>query len=345
MSHSALAPLRFSPRAIETLSGNPATVNGRGPEARGKWGSILTMARTPLALPAWASRARLEWIGTVIVLAAALRYWLLYFDRSTNLLDEGSQAAQALRILRGDLIYRDFFTVVTPGSYYTVAGLFQIFGADLMVMRWAVLALGLGICWLALRAARHVVGVAVCRRRGADDHGVGLVSRRAELLLVAGRVLVARRPRLLPPLHLRTPGRPGSSGPASPRAPPSSSSRTSGSTPRVALLLAIWLSLAFDPGRDVRGRVGASARFIGGLLLIVVPVILLLVLAGAGPYLYESWVYYPLRQVPAAVFGAVPGVLSTVAGTAAVHDWPRWRRPGAPAAFPSRRCTTSIPGS
>lgn len=63
------------------------------------------------------SRGRVaECVGTAIVIAAALRDWLWYFNRATNLLDEGSTAAQALRILNGDLIYRDF-TVVTAGSH------------------------------------------------------------------------------------------------------------------------------------------------------------------------------------------------------------------------------------
>ena len=84
---------------------------------------------------------RLEWICTTLLVVFATWYWLQYFNRSTNLLDEGSTAAQALRIVNGELIYRDFFTVVTPGSYYTVAWLFQLFGAGLMVLRWAALAL------------------------------------------------------------------------------------------------------------------------------------------------------------------------------------------------------------
>ena len=86
---------------------------------------------------------RLEWICTGLLLAVATWYWLQFFNRSTNLLDEGSTATQALRIVNGDLIYRDFFTVVTPASYYTVAWLFQIFGASLIVLRWAALITGL----------------------------------------------------------------------------------------------------------------------------------------------------------------------------------------------------------
>ncbi|MEP6783518.1 MAG: hypothetical protein ABI983_07600, partial [Acidobacteriota bacterium] len=66
--------------------------------------------------------SKIERVGSAIVFAIAAWFWLTYFNRNTNLLDEGSTAAQALRIINGDLIYRDFFTVVTPGSYYMVAG-------------------------------------------------------------------------------------------------------------------------------------------------------------------------------------------------------------------------------
>ena len=81
---------------------------------------------------------RLELIGSAVVLTAATWYWLRYFNRNTNLLDEGSTVAQAMRVLRGELIYRDFFTVVTPGSYYTTAWLLEIFGMQLMVLRWEI---------------------------------------------------------------------------------------------------------------------------------------------------------------------------------------------------------------
>ena len=68
---------------------------------------------------------RLEWICTGLLLAVATWYWLQYFNRSTNLLDEGSTAAQALRIVNGELIYRDFFTVVTPGRTTRSRGSFS----------------------------------------------------------------------------------------------------------------------------------------------------------------------------------------------------------------------------
>ena len=102
-------------------------------------------------------RRRLERICTTLLLVIGAWYWLQYFNRNSNLLDEGSTAAQALRIVNGELIYRDFFTVVTPGSYYTVAWLFEIFGATLMVLRWTALATGLGILLITLTIARRVM--------------------------------------------------------------------------------------------------------------------------------------------------------------------------------------------
>ena len=48
--------------------------------------------------PAWIHGRRLEWLGTATVVAAAIWYWLQFFNRNTNLLDEGSTAAQAMRV-------------------------------------------------------------------------------------------------------------------------------------------------------------------------------------------------------------------------------------------------------
>jgi hypothetical protein len=255
------------------------------------------MARIPLARPAWASRARLEWIGAVVVVAAAFRYWLLYFNRSTNLLDEGSQATQALRLLHGELIYRDFFTVVTPGSYYTVAALFQLFGAELMVMRWAVLVLGLGILVLALAASRHLVAwpFAAAAALMTTVWGWFLVAPNFYSWQAAFLSLVS----LVCYLRYTAHGRPAWIAWAGIAAGATILVKQNvGVYTAVALLLTIWLSVAFDARRDLRGRAVISARFIGGLLLPVVPAIVWLVLAGAGPYLYESWVYYPLAKYP-----------------------------------------------
>ena len=249
------------------------------------------MAR--LTRPAWASRARLEVTGAVILVAAALRYWLLYFNRSTNLLDEGSQAAQALRVLHGDLIYRDFFTVVTPGSYYTVAWLFRLFGAELMVMRWAVLIIGIAILLCALVTARRLMPwpFAAAAALMTTVWGWFLVAPNFYSWQAALASLVALV------CYLQWAG--GARAAWLAWAGVASGltvliKQNVGVYTTVALLLAIWLSMAFDARIDVRGRVRASAKFIGCVLMPIAPVIAMLAAAGAGPYLYESWVYYPL---------------------------------------------------
>ena len=140
---------------------------------------------------------RLESICTALLVALASWYWLRYFNRSTNLLDEGSTAAQAMRIVNGDLIYRDFFTVVTPGSYYTIAWLFRLFGESLMLLRWAALVTGIVILLDYFDGWAASNGLAVRRRRGTLDHGLGLVPGHAEFLFARSGAAVASRACLL----------------------------------------------------------------------------------------------------------------------------------------------------
>ena len=258
--------------------------------------------------------ARFELIGAVLLTAAALRYWLLYFNRSTNLLDEGSQAAQALRIMHGELIYRDFFTVVTPGSYYTVAWLFQIFGANLMVMRWAVLALGLGILITTLIAARHLMAwpFAAVAASMTSVWGWFLVAPNFYSWEAAFFALIALG------CYLRS---------VDPRrstwlvwAGVASGitvlvKQNVGAYTAAALLLAIWLSRVFESHNDIRQRFNRSLRFVAGLCAPIVPVLLWLIIAGAGSYLYESWIYYPLAKYPerfALPFPSVYPVLNAI---------------------------------
>lgn len=244
-----------------------------------------------------AGRARLELIGTIVVLAAALGYWLLYFNRSTNLLDEGSQAAQALRLMQGEVIYRDFFTVVTPGSYYTVAWLFQLFGAELMVLRWAVLALGLGILLAALAAGRQIMSwpFAAAGALMTTVWGWFLVAPNFYSWQAAFLTLAA----LLCYLRFAATGGAAWIVLAGVVAGLTALVKQNvGVYAAAALLLTIWASMAFDARANVRGRLAASARLAVGVAIPIVPTLLYLLAIGAGPYLYESWVYYPLVKYP-----------------------------------------------
>jgi hypothetical protein len=238
---------------------------------------------------------RLEWIGTAVILASAIWYWLHYFNRHTNLLDEGSTAAQAMRVLRGELIYRDFFTVVTPGSYYTIAWLFRAFGEQLIVLRWAALVTGIGIALAALIVTRTVASWP-------------FAAAAALLTTVWGWFLVA--PNFysweaalfsLAALACYVHGAPSArwmvaAGIATGCA--AMVKQNIGAYTAAGLFATIWLSRIFDRERDVIGRFKMSAQFVGGICVPVIPTLLWLIAAGAGPYLYESWIYYPLAKYP-----------------------------------------------
>lgn len=246
----------------------------------------------------------LEWIGTAIVVLGAVRYWLWYFHRTANLLDEGSTAAQALRVLRGELIYRDFFTVVTPASYYTVAGLFHLFGPGLMVLRWAALVTGLGILLVTLAIARRVMSwpFAAAAALMTTVWGWFLTTPNFYSLQAALFALIALW------AYLR------STDESSPRWIVAAGVMTGlaaltkqnvGVYAAAAILVSIWIARA--------GAVRATARFAGGICLPVVPALLLLVAAGAGPYLYESWVYYPLAKYPERFALSYPSFFASLA--------------------------------
>jgi hypothetical protein len=53
-----------------------------------------------------------------------------------NIYDEGIIVYGATRILQGEIPYRDFWTQYSPGQFYTLAGLFSVFGTSIMVERW-----------------------------------------------------------------------------------------------------------------------------------------------------------------------------------------------------------------
>jgi hypothetical protein len=60
----------------------------------------------------------------------------------------------ALRVLDGQIPYRDFWTMYAPGEFYAVAGLFWIFGQEIIVQAVAVvliIAASAAVFYLLLR--------------------------------------------------------------------------------------------------------------------------------------------------------------------------------------------------
>jgi 4-amino-4-deoxy-L-arabinose transferase-like glycosyltransferase len=270
----------------------------------------------------WTRPAAWELIGSALVVGGAGWYLQQFIHRGANLLDEGSQVAMANRILHGDVIYRDFLTVATPGSFYTVAWLFQIFGTDLMVLRWAVFALSLGIMIATLVAARHVMSWPFAAASALLTVVWGwflvapnLYSWEAMFLALVplacylqgvrrdGSSEVRRGGSLDPPKFAVRRG--GSSD------PPKASTRwllcsglacgaailvkqNTGLYALAGLLTAVFLAPWLERSR----RAKAASVIIAGVALVVIPVLLFLTAIGAAPYLYENWVYYPTQLYP-----------------------------------------------
>ena len=70
--------------------------------------------------------------------------------------DEGIILQGAQRILTGQVLYRDFFSFYTPGSYYALALIFRIFGSSLAVARTALALTGAILSVVSYLLARRV---------------------------------------------------------------------------------------------------------------------------------------------------------------------------------------------
>ncbi len=96
--------------------------------------------------------------------------------------DEGIVLQGAVRILHGQVLYRDFFAYYTPGSYYWMAVLFRLFGTSILVARTALMVYG---------GVYSSVSYLLARR----------VASRASSLLVALLVILISVPQLFIALH------------------------------------------------------------------------------------------------------------------------------------------------
>ncbi len=83
-------------------------------------------------------------------------YWVSrFFDRGMGVIDEGFVAALSMRILNGELPYKDFFTLLIPGVFLLHAGLYEVFGPTLWIGRCVLLLVATGIPVLVYLIARQ----------------------------------------------------------------------------------------------------------------------------------------------------------------------------------------------
>ena len=109
-------------------------------------------------------------VGPLLVAtAAALSWWLA--DRGVPPNDEGALLANAGRLLRGAVYYRDIDAYPFPGATYLLAFAMRLFGEHLSVAR----ALA-GLFFCATVAALYVASLALLDRRRAALFGISLLS-------------------------------------------------------------------------------------------------------------------------------------------------------------------------
>ncbi len=91
-----------------------------------------------ISFPATKDKGSFINIETMIhasIIMASLLFYSLYFDCGLNLWDEGDTPSGAMRVLDGELPYRDFWGY-PPGQYLLFAMLFKLFGASLITERF-----------------------------------------------------------------------------------------------------------------------------------------------------------------------------------------------------------------
>jgi Dolichyl-phosphate-mannose-protein mannosyltransferase len=99
---------------------------------------------------------------TAILLAGSALFLCcnLFTLRGVPFLLDGDQVyfwTYGLRMLNGERMYRDFFSIRPPGAALVYGGLFGVFGQKIWVTNLAVLVLGVALCWLCFRIASRIM--------------------------------------------------------------------------------------------------------------------------------------------------------------------------------------------
>ena len=71
----------------------------------------------------------------VVVVILSFVILLLTMHRDLNMFDEGIVLSDAMLVLHGEIVHRDFYSPYGPAQYYVVASLFRLFGEDFMIAR------------------------------------------------------------------------------------------------------------------------------------------------------------------------------------------------------------------
>ncbi len=95
-------------------------------------------------------------IATFVVLLLSLFYLLIGLNVGLRVYGDGLSLYAAMRILDGDIPYRDFWTLYTPGEFYLLAGLFKVVPPSILAARLLSTLINLalaGMIYLVLRTS------------------------------------------------------------------------------------------------------------------------------------------------------------------------------------------------
>ncbi len=110
-------------------------------------------------------RALLDVVLAIVLISLAILYLQPGLGRWLNIYDEGLMVYGAVRVMDGQLPYRDFWGMYSPGQFYVLAGLFRLFGPSIMVERWwdviVRATLACGVFFLAWRLSSWLAAVLV----------------------------------------------------------------------------------------------------------------------------------------------------------------------------------------
>jgi hypothetical protein len=101
---------------------------------------------------------RLSRRGAWLLLLLALAVQAPFFDRGLSLLDEGTVAATADALARGEALYRDRVTVIAPLSYELLAAGYRTFGSHVAVGRALQCAVFAACVLLSFAVLRRTAG-------------------------------------------------------------------------------------------------------------------------------------------------------------------------------------------
>ncbi|HLY62081.1 MAG TPA: glycosyltransferase family 39 protein [Terriglobia bacterium] len=97
-----------------------------------------------------------EWAIALLLFVGTCLYLRVFYNYTQMVRDEGFILQDAQRVLGGEVLYRDFFSFLTPGSYYWLAMLFKIFGDSILVARAVLVMYGGTFSVLLYMLARRV---------------------------------------------------------------------------------------------------------------------------------------------------------------------------------------------